>query len=76
MGLALWYVWLLTRFFGAVFGLFVLRAIDEGLWDDALLKGSMMPPPTPENRMKFVMLCTALPEIPMAMLLTHLLRKR
>lgn len=62
----MFFYWCFTRVMGGLFGMLVLRAHDEGLWDDALLKGAMAPPPTPEARMRFLVMCVFLPELPLA----------
>jgi hypothetical protein len=56
-------IWMISRVFGGVLGLMILHALDEGMLDEALLKGAMIPPPTPEGRFKFLVLCTILPEL-------------
>jgi hypothetical protein len=68
--------WILFRhMMGALFGLLTLRAMDEGLWDDALLKGAMAPPPTAPERFKFIFLCAIVPELPLAGLIVAWLHK-
>jgi hypothetical protein len=54
------------RGLGFLLGLVTLHLHDEGRWNDALLKGSMKPPASPEERLRFMMMCVIVPEIPMA----------
>ena len=51
---------------GGLVGVFLLKTLDEGLWDRALLKGAMLPDPTPRERLIFLALCTLFPEIAIA----------
>lgn len=67
--------WVFTRIAGALFGFAALHAHDEGLWDDALLKGVMRPSPSPEARFKFLVLCTLFPELPVAGILYRWLHR-
>lgn len=64
-----WYLWMFKAFIGGLFGMMTLHALDNGLWDDAMLKGAMAPPPTAEERFKFMFVCILVPELPMAGLL-------
>lgn len=68
--------WAITRVMGAMLGFAILHALDEGLLDEALLSGAMIPPPTPEARFKFLVLCTLVPEIPVAGMLASWVAKR
>lgn len=51
---------------GALVGIFMLKLLDEGIWDASLLRGAMLPNPSPQERLIFVMLCALLPEIAIA----------
>ena len=73
MTLTLWLV--LRAAVGAPLGMFALWALDEGLWNEALLKGAMIPPPTPEKRFAFLIACALAPEYPIAGFLTMLARR-
>lgn len=59
--------WAVTRFVGALLGLVILHGLDEGLW---------LPPPTPEARFRFLVLCTMLPEVVLTAMMFALWRGR
>jgi hypothetical protein len=67
---------MISRVFGAFFGMLILHALDEGLFDEALLRGAMVPAPTPAARFKFLVVCTLVPELPIAAMLCALWIKR
>jgi hypothetical protein len=70
-------IWFLLRWtIGAGIGIALLRVFDEKRFDDALLSGAWIPPPTPEARFRFLVLCTLVPEIPIAGILATVCAKR
>jgi hypothetical protein len=60
---------------GGILGMIALRLHDEGWWSDALMKGAMSPSPTPEARARFFLICTLLPELPLAAFLAMFLHR-
>lgn len=62
----LFYVHAFLSVVGALVGMFMLKMLDEGIWDASLLKGAMLPNPTPSERLFFVAMCALVPEIAIA----------